>query len=148
MGRECAVVAGDAALHAGLVTTADLLAEVALVTPHEGRERAFEAVRQMGGKAESVGESRTRLVLADLNLTWKSQFVITDASGHFVARVDFLVEGVVLEFDGRVTYERLERVVWDDLERPGLIGRRIREARSAVRVQPPRNTPTGSQRTG
>lgn len=179
MGRECAVVAGDAALHAGLVTTADLLAEVALVTPHEGRERAFEAVRQMDGKAESVGESRTRLALADLNLTWESQFVITDASGHFVARVDFLVEGVVLEFDGRVKYERqrddegdavhpgqvvwlekqredrirrlghpVERVVWDELDRPGLIGRRIREARSAVRMQPPRNTPTGSQRTG
>jgi hypothetical protein len=179
MGRDCAVVAGDAALHAGLVTTAELLAEVALVTPHEGRQRALEAVLQMDGKAESVGESRTRLVLADLNLMWESQVVITDASGRFVARVDFLVEGVVLEFDGRVKYERqqddeeqtvqpgrvvwlekqredrirrlgypVERVVWDELDRPGLIGGRLREARSAVRMQPPRNTPRNSQHTG
>lgn len=179
MGRDCAVVAGDAALRAALLTEADLLAEVALITPHEGRARAFDAVQLMDGKAESVGESRTRLVLADLNLTWESQFVVTDISGHFIARVDFLVEGVVLEFDGRVKYERqrddgdqavdpgqvvwlekrredgirrvgypVERVVWDELDRPGLLGRRIREASGAARTYSPGNTPKDRQRTG
>ncbi|GAA2162167.1 hypothetical protein GCM10009826_32040 [Humibacillus xanthopallidus] len=37
MGRDCAVVAGDAALHREMVTVEELLAEVALVSPHEGR---------------------------------------------------------------------------------------------------------------
>jgi hypothetical protein len=106
MGRDCAVVAGDAALRRGLVDRAELLAEVARVSPHEGRRRALEAVLSMDGRAESVGESRTRLVLDDLGLAHESQVVITDPDGRFVARVDFLVNGVVLEFDGRLKYER------------------------------------------
>ncbi|MEP7331191.1 MAG: hypothetical protein ABI692_03775 [Terracoccus sp.] len=107
--------------------------------------------------AESVGESRTRLVLHDLGLAHESQVVIRDALGAFVARVDFLVEGIVLEFDGRLKYRAaetddgespeevvwlekrredalrglghlVERVVWDDLDRPGRIGARIQAA--------------------
>ena len=54
----------------------------------------------------SVGESRTRLVLDDLGLAYESQVVIVDQSGRFLGRVDFLVEGVVLEFDGRMKYGR------------------------------------------
>lgn len=162
MGRDCAVVAGDAALRRGLVTEDELLAEVARVTPHQGRGRALDAVVRMDMRAESVGESRTRLVLDDLNVAHESQVVIRDAHGRFVARVDFLVEGVVVEFDGRMKYGRrrdqddgqeagdvvwlekrredairrqghpVERVVWSELERPGLIGARIRQARSLV----------------
>lgn len=164
MGRDCAVVAGDAALHRGLVDPAELVAEVARVSPHEGRRRAMKAVLSMDGRAESVGESRTRLVLDDLGLAHDSQVVITDSHGEFVARVDFLVDGVVLEFDGRLKYGRardeqdeaatdpsqvlwlekrredrvrrlghpFERVVWGELTRPGLIGARIRAARSTV----------------
>jgi hypothetical protein len=83
-----------------------------------------------------------------------------------------MVGGVVVEFDGRVKYERrgdpedgtvsdpaevlwlekqredairrlghpVERVVWPELDRPGLIGARVRSARALV---PPhlRNTP-------
>lgn len=186
MGRDCAVVAGDAALRRGLVTVDGLLAEVALVTPHQGRGRALDAVLMMDKRAESVGESRTRLVLDDLNLAHESQVVIRDADGRFVARVDFLVDGVVLEFDGRVKYGRtrdlddgqepgevvwlekrredairrqghpVERVVWSELERPGLIGSRIRQARRLVtrpvadeqRPSPFGNTPATLQRTG
>jgi hypothetical protein len=162
MGRDCAVVAGDAALHAGLVTADELLAEVALVSPHEGRARALEAVLRMDEAAESVGESRTRLILQDLGLAHESQVWITDADGDAVARVDFLVEGVVLEFDGRVKYRAegedageivwlekrredvirrrghpVERVIWDDLDRPGLLGARIRAARPAPAPERP-----------
>lgn len=154
MGLSCAVVAGDAALNRQMVTLAELIDEVALVSPHEGRGRAVEAVLRMDGKAESVGESRTRLVLQDLGLAHRSQVVIRDRHGVEVARVDFLVEGVVLEFDGRVKYQAegpeaaqvlwnekrredsirrcghpVERVIWDDLDRPGLLGARIRAAR-------------------
>lgn len=161
MGLECAVVAGDAALHAGLVTEDDLRVEVALVSPHQGRQRAQVAVDRMDPKAESVGESRTRMVLQNLGLGFESQKVLRDAHGQFLARVDFLVEGVVLEFDGRIKYQRegdvdgadaaqvvwlekrredairrrghpVERVIWSELDRPGLIGARIRNARRAA----------------
>jgi hypothetical protein len=157
MGRDCAVVAGDAALHRGMVSVEELLAEVALVSPHEGRARALDAVMRMDELAESVGESRTRLILQDLGLAYESQVWITDAAGNEVARVDFLVEGVVLEFDGRVKYRAegpdagtivwaekrredvirrlghpVERVIWVELDRPGLLGARIRAARPAT----------------
>jgi hypothetical protein len=170
MGLECAVVAGDAALHAGLVTHTQLVDEVARLTPHQGRSRALDTVLRMNGAAESVGESLTRLVLDDLGLSYECQVLIREASGEVVARVDFMVEGVVLEFDGRVKYQRprdlgdgqatdpeqvlwlekkredrirrlghpVERAIWDDLGRPGLLGTRIRSAR-------PRNTPSSRQ---
>lgn len=167
MGLECAVVAGDAALHSRVVTLEQLRAEAARVSPHEGRKRAQGAIDLMDAASESVGESRTRLVVQRLGLAYESQKVLTDAHGRFVARVDFLVEGVVLEFDGRVKYLRdrrgdgrgdaagggedvarvvwlekrredgirrlgypVERVVWDELDRPGLIGARLRAARA------------------
>lgn len=157
-GRDFAVVAGDAALHRGLVTEEELLEEVARVTPHQGRRRALEAVLQMDGKAESVGESRTRLVFHDLGFTYESQFHVLGDDGAVVARTDFLVEGVIVEFDGRVKYRAegedasailwmekrredairrrgypVERVIWSDLERPGLLGARIRAAKALVR---------------
>jgi len=97
LGPECAVVAGDAALHAGLVDLADLLDEVAKVSPHQGRQRALDAVLRMDPRAESVGESRTRMALQELGLSF-------------------------------------ERVVWDELDRPGLLGDRIRAARPAPRT--------------
>ena len=163
MGRDCAVVAGDAALHRGLVTEAELLAEVAAISPHEGRRRALDAVLHMDGRSESVGESRTRLIMGDLGFETESQVVLVDAEGRFIARVDLLVEGVVVEFDGRVKYARsrdvedgvagagqglwlekrredairrqghpVERVIWSELRRPGLIGARIRAAQALV----------------
>ncbi|MDV3222008.1 type IV toxin-antitoxin system AbiEi family antitoxin domain-containing protein [Intrasporangium sp.] len=168
MGLECAVVAGDAALHQRLVTVADLVAEVALLSPHEGRGRAHEIVLRMDGRAESVGESRTRLVVDALGLAHDSQVELVDDAGRFVARVDLLVEGVVLEFDGRVKYRAdmadsadpeavsrivwlekrredairrlghpVERVVWDDLARPGTIAARVAAARPHVTARQP-----------
>ena len=169
MGQDCAVVAGDAALHRGLVTEADLVTEVAFVSPHQGRRRALEAVLLMDGRSESVGESRTRLALRRLGFTPESQVVLRDSGGRFVARVDLVVDGVVLEFDGRVKYARqrdaedgsagleeivwlekrredairrlghpVERVIWTELDRPGLLGARVRSARALVVSRAPR----------
>lgn len=163
MGQDCAVVAGDAALRRGLVTEADLMAEAAVLSPHQGRRRALEAVLLMDGRSESVGESRTRLALRRLGFTPDSQVVLRDADGLFVARVDLLVDGVVLEFDGMVKYTRqrdaedgaaepeqvvwlekrredairrlghpVERVIWSELDRPGLLGARVRAAKALV----------------
>jgi hypothetical protein len=106
MGNAAAVVAGDAALHAHRVTIDELLAEVARLSPHQGRQRALEAVLRMDPDAESVGESRTRMILQDQGLAYESQVVLKAPDGSFVARVDFVVEGVVVEFDGRLKYQR------------------------------------------
>ena len=169
MGQDCAVVAGDAALRRGLLTVADLMGEVASVSAHQGRGRALEAVLLMEGRSESVGESRTRLALRRLGFDPDSQVVLRDEGGRFVARVDLLVDGVVLEFDGLVKYARqrdaedgasgpeqvlwlekrredairrlghpVERVVWSELDRPGLIGARVRAAKSLVFAPVPR----------
>jgi very-short-patch-repair endonuclease len=115
-----------------------------------GRARLTRAVSLLDPLAESPGESRTRLVLSALGLPVRSQAVIRDRLGEFVARVDFLVdERVVLEFDGAVKYggdtghealvaekvreDRLRalgylviRVTWDELADPQRLLRRIR----------------------
>ena len=55
-------------------------------------------------KCESVGETRTRLLLHDLGHPARSQVALSDARG-FVARVDFLVgDRIVVEFDGLMKY--------------------------------------------
>lgn len=167
MGVERAVVAGDAALHLGRATFDQMLSEVALLTPHEGRTRALECVLRMDEKCESPGESRTRLVVQDLGLDHESQVELRDEEGRLVARVDLLVEGVAVEFDGRLKYRAgdadpddadavgrvvwlekrredgirrlghpVERLLWSELDRPGLIGQRIRWARRLVTARP------------
>ena len=102
--------------------------------------------------ADSVGESRTRIILADAGFEVRSQVTIEDQAG-FVGRVDLLVDGVVvLEFDGLMKYagadgrdalaaekarvERLTRlgyevvrVTWSDLEDPVALVRRVVRAR-------------------
>lgn len=105
MGPECGVAAGDRALHTGLVTMEQLEAAAGSVTPHEGRRRVLTVLEQLDAASESVGETRTRLVLTGLGFSVTSQFVVRDSRGSFVARTDFLVEGrVVVEFDGRIKY--------------------------------------------
>ncbi|WP_347354847.1 hypothetical protein [Intrasporangium sp.] len=132
----------------------------------------------MDGKSESVGETRMRLIFEDAGLAFETQRRITDAAGIFIARVDAFVEGVVVEFDGRIKYQRrrdveeqetaiqdagqvvwlekrredairrlgrpVERVVWPELDRPGLLVGRVRSARPSP---PPghRNTPSTVQ---
>jgi hypothetical protein len=69
-------------------------------------------VKFSDGRSGSVGESRSRVVLADLGLTPSAlQYEITTPSGEFVARTDFAweEERIVGEFDGRIKYGRLLR---------------------------------------
>jgi very-short-patch-repair endonuclease len=148
---ETGVVAGDAALHRGQCTLEEVMDAVERLRPGlRGRARLTRAVSLLDPLAESPGESRTRLVLSALGLPVRSQAVIRDRLGEFVARVDFLVdERVVLEFDGAVKYggdtghealvaekvreDRLRalgylviRVTWDELADPQRLLRRIR----------------------
>lgn len=140
---EAAVVAGDAAVHSGLCTPADLADAAARLRPSlRGRRRVDRALASIDPLCESPGESRTRLLLVALGLPVESQVVIRDAFGRFVARVDLLVAGrVVVEFDGAVKYAghdgaralvaekqredalralgyQVVRVTWPDLSKP------------------------------
>jgi very-short-patch-repair endonuclease len=156
---EAGVVAADAALHNGLCTLDELWESADRLLPGlRGKARVHRALASVDGAAESPGESRSRLVLTALGLPVRSQVSISDESGAFVARVDFLVAGrVVVEFDGAVKYggdpgqqalvaeklreDRLRelgyelvRVTWDELAEPERLLARIRRAlvRSAI----------------
>lgn len=107
-------------------------------------------------KSESVGETRTRLLLHDLGFTPRSQICIHDEWGAFVARVDFLVgTRIVAEFDGLVKYEGADgkaalakekrredrmraltfvvvRLTWADLDRPERVAQLLQRAVAQV----------------
>lgn len=148
------VVAGvssmDAALHARRCTIEQVRAALAQVPEHH-RESADRALALADPACESVGETRTRILLRDLGFEVQSQRVIRDGP-LFVGRVDFVVHGlVVVEFDGLVKYSgqdgraalaaekaresrivdlgyEVVRLVWADLADPALVSRRIRAA--------------------
>lgn len=103
---ERAVAILDAALHAN--ADAGLLAEMA----DAGRYRTGAAVARRAlafadRRAESVGESISRVRMAELGLPAPDlQFNVFDRNGAWVARVDFVWPdcGVVGEFDGAIKY--------------------------------------------
>ena len=106
-GVGAAMVPLDAALHAGQCT----LGEMALAlddrcSSRRLRARGDQLLSRADPQSESVGETRTRLMLTDHGLAVRSQVPICDASGTLVGRVDFLVgDHVIVEFDGAVKYE-------------------------------------------
>ncbi|MDX2972868.1 type IV toxin-antitoxin system AbiEi family antitoxin domain-containing protein [Kribbella solani] len=102
-----AVSVVDQALRLRITTTEQLSTALGLFPRRPGIRTATAAVQFGDGRAESVGESQLRVLLADLGFpTVLPQAEIRDTSGRFVARVDFLLEqfGVVVEFDGAVKY--------------------------------------------
>lgn len=155
-GIEAGVCSMDDALHGGRCTVADLSQAIDRLQPQR-RARAAAALARVDQASESVGESRTRLVLEALGFTPVSQAVIRD--GSWVARVDFLVDGaVVVEFDGLVKYEghtgrealarekaresrlvelgyEVVRVVWADLADPARLAARLRQAQARARAR-------------
>lgn len=125
-----AVVTGDAAL--GRLGSHDPLDEaLARAARRPGVGRARHAVGLMDGRAESPGESLSRLLLRELGLPEpQPQLEVTDRYGRVVARCDFgwPDHGVVAEFDGRVKYGRAlapsghpEQAVWDEKVREDLL---------------------------
>lgn len=103
---EAGVVVADAALHRGLVTPAVLAEAVATATRRPGAGRARRVVAFADGRSESVGESRSRVVLAHAGLAAPDLQTVVLDRGRFVARTDFLwpERGTVGEFDGLVKY--------------------------------------------
>jgi hypothetical protein len=109
---EPAVVVLDAALHLGIVQQPLLADRAQELTGTRGSRVAARALDMADARSESVGESRSRVLLHRLGLAPSTlQRVIHSASGRELARVDFAweEERVVGEFDGRVKYGRALR---------------------------------------
>jgi hypothetical protein len=106
--HEAAVVTLDAAMHCGLVHHADLRRRLMDIVGTPGSRAAARAVAFADDRSESVGESRSRVVLHRWGLPPSDlQFPVLGGD----ARVDFVWEEqrLVGEFDGRVKYGRLLR---------------------------------------
>lgn len=127
-GFEPGVVTADAALHRGLVSR-DRLLELALaMTDWPGSRIVGRVVTFADGLAESVGESRSRVMVHVHRLPAPSlQVEIRSSDGRLLGRVDMLLEEyrTVLEFDGRLKYRlgeagdatSLERTLWAEKRR-------------------------------
>ena len=105
---EQAVVVGDAAVRRFGVSREDLDAELARAARRHGVDAARRVVRFLSGHSESVGESRSRVMLSRAGLPAPSQQgEVFEPGGRRIGRVDFHFDGIVLgEFDGRVKYGR------------------------------------------
>jgi hypothetical protein len=106
---EPAVVLLDAALHRGLVQQPLLAGRAEEMTGTRGSRAAARALDLADARSESVGESRSRVLLHRLGLAPSTlQRVIRSESGREIGRADFAweEERVVGEFDGRVKYGR------------------------------------------
>jgi hypothetical protein len=108
--HEAAVVMLDAALHLGLLTHDALRRRLFDIAGVPGSRSAARAVAFADGRSESVGESRSRVILHRWKLAPSAlQFEVRSAGGAFIGRTDFAWEERRLlgEFDGKVKYGRL-----------------------------------------
>lgn len=152
-----AVCSMDDALHDRRCTMEELRSAVPLLPEHH-RDAAARAIALTDPASESVGETRTRILLGDLGFDVTSQVPLRTPRA-LVGRVDFLVDGlVVVEFDGLVKYEGADgraalaaeklresaivdlgyevvRLVWADLADPAEVARRIRAARTRATIR-------------
>ncbi|WP_146070308.1 type IV toxin-antitoxin system AbiEi family antitoxin domain-containing protein [Arthrobacter sp. GMC3] len=144
-----AVVIGDSALHLG----ANLDVMVGLLAQIPGRRGVRKARRVLAAldkRSESPGESRTRLVIAEMNVPQPELQVQMMVRGA-VYRPDFVwnEQKVIVEFDGKTKYFdykptaevllaerrresllmeagwRFVRFTWDDLRNPESMKRRL-----------------------
>jgi len=147
-GIETGVVAADAALAAGQTTDHDLQTWLGKLSRHREVTQARQVVRLADARSESVGESRTRLLLNAIGFRPTPQVEVRDPQGRLVGRVDFLLERerIIVEFDGLMKYadangrealaaeksreDRLRslgyefvRLTWADLSRPATVER-------------------------
>jgi hypothetical protein len=109
--HEPAVVNLDLALHGKFVDPEVLKERLMDILGTRGSRSAARAVAASDRRSESVGETRSRLVLHRLGLAPSDlQFEVFDGS-RFLGRADFVWEEqqVLGEFDGRIKYGRLLR---------------------------------------
>jgi hypothetical protein len=109
---ECAVVAADAALASRGTTRSRLIGCLRDMGPGPGTRRASRVVAFADGRSESVGESRSRVLMQRLGLPVPQlQLTVRRPDGSLVGRSDFGWPDTrtLGEFDGRVKYGRLLR---------------------------------------
>lgn len=113
-GLNAGVVATDAALHAGLCTLADLEASYATCTGRAGLRCGRQLFELLDGRSESPLESISRLALAPLEPSPRTQVTLRAPTGQFLGRVDFYWDElrVVGEADGRLKYTGEE--LWNE----------------------------------
>lgn len=106
---EPAVAVGDAALAAHRARAGELLDALRRSARRPGCVRARRALAFLDGRAESVGESRSRVAIYRAGLpTPMPQWEVHDGQGRLLGRTDFGWPDwrVVGEFDGRIKYGR------------------------------------------
>jgi hypothetical protein len=108
---EVAVAVLDAALHDGLVGAQQMEEALVRAAGWRGVPAARRAVAFADDRAESVGESRSRVALRRAGIPAPTCQWEVDLGGGRSARTDFAWpdERTVAEFDGRVKYGRLLR---------------------------------------
>jgi hypothetical protein len=156
---EVAVVALDGAVHRSPALVDELRSGLGALIGVPGGRGAARAVAFADGRSESVGESRSRVVLHRHGVPPTGLQHRIVVAGQEIARTDFVWEddGLVGEFDGRIKYGRLLRPgekaedviyreklredsvreagwgvvrwTWSDLQRPALLADRVRRAR-------------------
>jgi hypothetical protein len=154
---ESAVVAADAALATGSLSREDLATCLGRMGPVPGSRRAARVAAFADGRSESVGESRSRVVLHRLGIPAPDlQVRLGRPDRSVIGRCDFgwRAHRTVGEFDGRIKYradegrdpgdvvfrEKLRedeirdagwevaRWTWADLDTPSVVDRRVRRA--------------------
>ena len=155
-GPVPALVSLDHALHERMCRLSGVRAAGdALVPGPLGRARLDAVLARADKACESVGETRTRVILEDFGYAPATQVRLHDSEG-FIGRVDFLIEdAVVVEFDGMVKYEGADgrealakekrreerltaagciviRLVWSDLDHPERICAMVESARQRI----------------
>lgn len=109
---EAAVATADSALHRHPWVEEELAAVAPLFTNRPGSRRARAAVALADGRAESPGESYSRVVFYRFGVPQpEPQYTVVDTDGREIARCDFGwdADHHVGEFDGKVKYGRLLR---------------------------------------
>ncbi len=158
LNRDAGVCVLDDFLTRGLATREQYDAQFAAKKEWPDSLSLHRALQLSRYGAESVGETRTRLACSDAHLPDPLlQFVVRYPSGEIAGRVDMCWPKyrLMLEFDGRIKYERLRRpgesvhdvvlrekaredllreltgyamlrVIWADLDHPGDLAVRAR----------------------
>lgn len=118
-----AVVVADATLHSGLADAGALRDELAAHARLRGVVQARRALELADRRAESPPESRLRFALREAGLDPVPQYVVLDAHGHFVARVDLALpeRRLAVEHDGKVVHEGADAFVADRRRQNALV---------------------------
>lgn len=128
-----AVAVGDAALNNALTTRDELIAEAMRLRGKHGGGRALTVVHALDHRAESPGESWSRIIMNRDDLPAREMQRVIRADGRFLARVDFYFDryGIAGEFDGEIKFRGRsntpndarspEEVAWDEKKREDLL---------------------------